>query len=104
VDDSENDPDTCYRANFGTEVLAAVCSVRQLPLLAFSLGDCGQARAEAERHVCRLCEGALVVRIAVSPDDLPELIHASLDLLIDGERGLWHLAVQGVGAILIVCP
>jgi dTDP-4-dehydrorhamnose reductase len=26
---------------------------------------------------------------------LPDLIHAALDLLIDGERGIWHLANQG---------
>ncbi|MHC2020233.1 sugar nucleotide-binding protein [Methylobacterium sp. CM6247] len=26
---------------------------------------------------------------------VPDLIHAALDLLIDGERGIWHLANQG---------
>ncbi|WP_458424544.1 sugar nucleotide-binding protein [Methylorubrum extorquens] len=26
---------------------------------------------------------------------LPDLVHAALDLLIDGERGMWHLANQG---------
>jgi dTDP-4-dehydrorhamnose reductase len=31
----------------------------------------------------------------VSPTYLPDLVHASLDLLIDGERGVWHLANDG---------
>jgi dTDP-4-dehydrorhamnose reductase len=31
----------------------------------------------------------------VSPTYVPDLVHASLDLLIDGERGLWHLANPG---------
>ncbi|HEY0446946.1 MAG TPA: family 1 glycosylhydrolase [Allosphingosinicella sp.] len=32
---------------------------------------------------------------AVSPTYVPDLCHAALDLLIDGETGLWHLANQG---------
>jgi dTDP-4-dehydrorhamnose reductase len=31
----------------------------------------------------------------VSPTYVPELAHACLDLLIDGERGVWHLANAG---------
>jgi dTDP-4-dehydrorhamnose reductase len=31
----------------------------------------------------------------VSPTYVPDLVHASLDLLIDGERGVWHLANRG---------
>lgn len=31
----------------------------------------------------------------VSPTYLPDLVNASLDLLIDGERGVWHLANRG---------
>ncbi|HEX8143489.1 MAG TPA: family 1 glycosylhydrolase [Pyrinomonadaceae bacterium] len=31
----------------------------------------------------------------VSPTYVPDLVHASLDLLIDGETGLWHLANAG---------
>jgi dTDP-4-dehydrorhamnose reductase len=31
----------------------------------------------------------------VSPTYVPDLVHASLDLLIDQERGLWHLANDG---------
>jgi dTDP-4-dehydrorhamnose reductase len=31
----------------------------------------------------------------VSPTYVPDLVHATLDLLIDGESGTWHLANQG---------
>ncbi|ARV59556.1 dTDP-4-dehydrorhamnose reductase [Nostocales cyanobacterium HT-58-2] len=31
----------------------------------------------------------------VSPTYVPDLVHASLDLLIDGECGLWHLSNKG---------
>jgi dTDP-4-dehydrorhamnose reductase len=31
----------------------------------------------------------------VSPTYVPDLVNASLDLLIDGERGIWHLANAG---------
>jgi dTDP-4-dehydrorhamnose reductase len=31
----------------------------------------------------------------VSPTYVPDLVHAALDLLIDGETGIWHLANQG---------
>lgn len=33
--------------------------------------------------------------LVVSPTYVPDLVDAVLDLLIDGERGLWHLANQG---------
>lgn len=31
----------------------------------------------------------------VSPTYIPDLVHACLDLLIDGESGIWHLANSG---------
>jgi dTDP-4-dehydrorhamnose reductase len=31
----------------------------------------------------------------VSPTYVPDLVHATLDLLLDGERGIWHLANEG---------
>jgi dTDP-4-dehydrorhamnose reductase len=31
----------------------------------------------------------------VSPTYVPDLCHATLDLLIDGARGIWHLANPG---------
>lgn len=33
--------------------------------------------------------------VTVSPTYVPDLVHATLDLLIDGECGLWHLANPG---------
>jgi len=33
--------------------------------------------------------------VIVSPTYVPDLVHASLDLLLDGESGIWHLANQG---------
>jgi dTDP-4-dehydrorhamnose reductase len=34
-------------------------------------------------------------RHLMSPTYVPDLVHASLDLLIDGERGVWHVANEG---------
>lgn len=33
--------------------------------------------------------------LVVSPTFVPDLVHTSLDLLLDGERGIWHLANAG---------
>jgi dTDP-4-dehydrorhamnose reductase len=33
--------------------------------------------------------------LVVSPTYVPDLVHATLDLLIDGESGIWHLANRG---------
>jgi dTDP-4-dehydrorhamnose reductase len=33
--------------------------------------------------------------VTVSPTYVVDLVHAALDLLVDGERGLWHLANLG---------
>jgi dTDP-4-dehydrorhamnose reductase len=40
-------------------------------------------------------EFSAVTDLVVSPTYVPDLVDASLDLLIDRERGLWHLANQG---------
>ncbi len=45
-----------------------------------------------------LAEGKAVYTTAdctVSPTYVPDLVNASLDLLVDGERGIWHLANDG---------
>ena len=34
-------------------------------------------------------------RTIVSPTYVPDLVHATLDLLLDGEKGIWHLTNQG---------
>ncbi len=44
----------------------------------------------ADHQTIIIAEEALV-----SPTYVPDLVHACLDLLIDGEQGIWHLANQG---------
>jgi dTDP-4-dehydrorhamnose reductase len=42
----------------------------------------------------KLAAGAEVVAedsTTISPTYLPDMVHATLDLLIDGESGIWHL-------------
>lgn len=34
--------------------------------------------------------------ISISPTYVPDLVNAALDLLIDGEQGIWHLANPGI--------
>ena len=46
----------------------------------------------------RLNRGEEVVasdKTVVSPTYVPDLVHATLDLLLDEERGIWHLTNQG---------
>ena len=46
----------------------------------------------------RLKRGEEVVasdRTIVSPTYVPDLVHATLDLLLDQENGIWHLTNQG---------
>jgi dTDP-4-dehydrorhamnose reductase len=38
---------------------------------------------------------AAAADLVVSPTYVPDLVHASLDLLIDGEHGVWHLTNDG---------
>lgn len=33
--------------------------------------------------------------VVVSPTYVPDLVHTTLDLLLDGERGIWHLTNEG---------
>ena len=50
-------------------------------------------------HVFRTLDSGGTFRAAadttVSPTYVPDLVHGSLDLLIDAEAGLWHIANQG---------
>jgi len=40
-------------------------------------------------------QSVLASTATVSPTYVPDLAHAVLDLLVDGEQGLWHLSNQG---------
>lgn len=85
----------------------------------------GQMLVEMEEQILRCCPSALVIRTGplfspwenfnfertlhlvsehpastmsqtvVSPTYTPDMVHACLDLLIDGEQGRWHLANSG---------
>jgi dTDP-4-dehydrorhamnose reductase len=33
--------------------------------------------------------------VYISPTYVPDLVHATLDLLVDDEKGIWHLTNQG---------
>ncbi|MDQ3058140.1 MAG: sugar nucleotide-binding protein [Pseudomonadota bacterium] len=43
----------------------------------------------------RRLQAAAAAAVAVSPTYVPDLVHAALDLLIDGASGIWHLANRG---------
>jgi dTDP-4-dehydrorhamnose reductase len=50
------------------------------------------------RAVTTIADGEILeaaADVVVSPTYVPDLVHAALDLLIDGESGLWHLANEG---------
>jgi dTDP-4-dehydrorhamnose reductase len=57
-----------------------------------------ESQGFVQRVLGRL-EGGINLQLSdqriVSPTYLPDLVHATLDLLIDGETGLWHLANRG---------
>ncbi len=146
VDDAEQQPAACYRANAeGPALLAAACAERGIALLTFSsdlvfdgdhdtpyiesnpvapLNVYGHSKAAAEEQVLQVLPEALVVRTSaffgpwdehnfvyaalrtlasgapfvaasdavITPTYVPDLVQTCLDLLIDCERGIWHLA------------
>jgi len=51
--------------------------------------------AQALAHLRRGDRWAAAHDQCVSPTYVPDLAQAALDLLVDGERGLWHLSNQG---------
>jgi dTDP-4-dehydrorhamnose reductase len=48
-----------------------------------------------ERSVSTEQEFVAADDVRISPTYVPDLVDAALDLLIDGERGIWHLSNQG---------
>ena len=65
----------------------------------FGSGDDGD---ELTRALRMLAIGAPVIMPSdeiVSPTYVPDLVNASLDLLIDGEHGIWHLANRGEASL-----
>jgi len=60
-----------------------------------SAWDADEPLLAAVRDLAGGAEVALDDREVLSPAYLPDLVHAALDLLIDGETGIWHLAHPG---------
>jgi dTDP-4-dehydrorhamnose reductase len=61
----------------------------------FSPYDGYNFAAHVARQLTRGHEVGAASDLVVSPTYVPDLVEATLDLLIDGETGLWHLANQG---------
>lgn len=62
------------------------------------LFDAADERDDVGVAVRALARGEEVVadaEVVASPTYVPDLVGASLDLLIDGERGVWHIATPG---------
>lgn len=149
VDEAEDDPEGCVRANAtGAGVLARACAKRGIRFVTFSsdlvfdgrnerpyvesdlprpLNVYGRSKGDAERLTLEAGGQPLVIRTAaffsehdahnfavwaarelaggrkvraasdcvVSPTYVPDLVRATLDLLIDGETGIRHLVNGG---------
>jgi dTDP-4-dehydrorhamnose reductase len=61
----------------------------------FGPWDGGGSVGDALRALARGEAVAAASDVTVSPTYVVDLVHAALDLLVDGERGLWHLANLG---------
>lgn len=61
----------------------------------FGPWDQGNVAARAIDAVTAGREFRAADDVTVSPTYLPDLVNVALDLLIDGETGVWHLASQG---------
>jgi dTDP-4-dehydrorhamnose reductase len=61
----------------------------------FSAWDEANFAIRTLRHLAAggMCQA--YIDAVVSPTFVPDLVHTALDLLIDGERGVWHLANEG---------
>jgi dTDP-4-dehydrorhamnose reductase len=62
----------------------------------FGHGDAGAFATRLLRALARSEEALSPTDVVVSPTYVPDLVEATLDLVIDGERGIWHLTNQGV--------
>jgi dTDP-4-dehydrorhamnose reductase len=91
VDDAERDAETCHRVCVSEPIaLAAACRRHRLPFVTFSSDPVFDGQ-ETSPSVQRKAPAHIVVSQAY----LSDLVHAALDLIIDGESGIWHLANGG---------
>jgi dTDP-4-dehydrorhamnose reductase len=120
IDDAEDAPEACYETNTHAPVrLARAAAERGIPTLHVSsdlvfdgrsarpyvesdvaspIGVYGASKARMEDALLAAATalaGGMRIRAAadlvVSPTYVPHLVAAALDLLIDGETGIWHL-------------
>jgi dTDP-4-dehydrorhamnose reductase len=61
----------------------------------FAPSNANDFAAEVVRRLSGGHRVAAVDDVVVSPTYLPDFVAAALDLMIDGETGLWHLANRG---------
>ncbi len=148
VDEAEDEPDACHRANAdGAAIVAGACAARGIHCTIFSsdlvfdgrtatpyveadrvapLGVYGRGKVAAEARARAASAATLVIRTAaffspydehnfaraveralvagrtigasaehvITPTFVPDLARTCLDLVIDGEGGLWHLTNQ----------
>lgn len=99
---SESDP-VCPNNVYGLSKARAEAAVLQLAPAALVIRTSAffgpWDRYNFARHVLDALARGEQVRACrnteISPTYVPDLCHATLDLLIDGETGIWHLANQG---------
>jgi dTDP-4-dehydrorhamnose reductase len=61
----------------------------------FGLWDSANFLTRTLEALCRGTPQRAADDLVISPTFVPDLVHATLDLLIDGERGIWHLTNEG---------
>ena len=87
----------CPTDEHGSPAAEIECAVLALDgtALAVRTGPVFGGPPWAEKPMPTDSPGPLDPASLASPSFLPDLAHAALDLLIDGERGVWHLANGG---------
>ncbi|PTY00333.1 family 1 glycosylhydrolase [Opitutus sp. ER46] len=99
VEDDRPNPQSEYsRAKFAAEQAVAACWPRALILRTGYLFGSAEANEATARVLRALASNRRVGASAehrFSPTYIPDLAHAALDLLIDDESGLWHVATAG---------
>lgn len=86
IDVAEKVSHICFRENtLDHFVLAEICKTQNIKLVTFSAG-------QAEEKVLTTYPKTLVIRSHSFLN--PDLVNTVLDLLIDGEHGIWHLSNQ----------
>jgi dTDP-4-dehydrorhamnose reductase len=75
------------------EILPSALIVR--PGALFGPWDSRNPLTQALHRLARGITVQALEDVTISPTYVPDLLHACLDLLTDGEKGIWHLANEG---------